>query len=332
MQELINTVLSQKIRQEQRYHAAVAKDAEKFFDELSDSLMQFKDQRVLNILVPCSGTFPSHRAFLKKLQDQSSVKKTVNLVLVDLNAQALYLFQKHLFDHSLLSKDMSVKIEIHKNDLKDFLNSSKISFDIVFIEHPVVDISGILFSHLKMMSEGCLEFRQSMAFLPKVLKKDAQIIVACKHTLELTQIKNLLNYSLYEETQTKAIATDFFHKPVNYGCLATNKSLSHPSNTRDASESMYKKSINIKNRDVGYTLTLLLSLAVAISLRNTNNLPRWLSGIMLLVNYYNYDVSNSYVTPLRITLSVMPALVFLCEDVIQEGLSQAYDMVASATL
>lgn len=164
-----------------RYREKIFESATKIFEKIIPAL----DQAHLNILIVGAGSFPSYGA-LSKLLDS----RKLSFTLIEPIATETDFFIKNF-------AKKAHNFTIFNGELKNFLKDTTQQFDLIYFEHPEtmtvpIVLSKIGFSRFKRVTS----FRESLPMLARVIKPNTVIIGTCMSRHELTQLKNLLNFSL----------------------------------------------------------------------------------------------------------------------------------------
>ena len=171
---------------------------EKLFEKIIPALHLSE----LNILVIGAGSFPSYAALVKAL----NVKKLTFTLVEPLTSETDF-FLAHF-------ADKEHRFTIFNGELADFLKNSPQKFDLIYFEHPETMTVPIVLSKIGFSSfKRVTSFRESLPMLARVIMPNTIIIGTCMSRHELTQLKNLLAFSL----QIKPLKIVSSLKHVFYG-------------------------------------------------------------------------------------------------------------------
>lgn len=245
------------------------------------------DLSQLKVLVPCAGTFPSYDVFVEVAQQFFPKLKNIEFVLVDPEDFGLKLFVAHkqTQDKQESKQQVKVQVKVETQELEPFLKKQSGKFDIIYLEHPLVDPVNTLFAQLNIINPNILSLRQSLPYLTNVLQPNGLIIATCKNSIEIEQMASLLKHSLDVEIQTVNtracvfLASDYSKGLITTTVATTNKKLQIP------------KAEEIRKSDRSLLLFVMLS-ALLYSQSGNRFLESTASLFMLFGHFFMHKPGN----------------------------------------
>lgn len=271
-----------------KMHRNLDKSAENLLSGLiRPSALRAQAKKRLKILVPCAGTFPSYKTFLKVLKERYSELRMINLVLVDpvkaaLDAfERLYPLPKRSSIIEIASIPTGIILEnrtIFHLSLKEFIMMTTEQFDLVYMEHPQIGAADTCFFSQSR------SLRSTIPYLSKVLKPDADVIVACQNSEEKWQIKRLLTYSFNLTSDNYSCSVRGSLVPVWPKCHSNGITVSNISTLNEDQQKARSK--DIKLSDHLLWVFAIFSLALYL-LTNFNKGKTFIAGTASLLLFFS---------------------------------------------
>lgn len=177
---------------------------------LLTKLLPDDTQAIKEILIIGAGSFPSFEALSSRLSS------TAHYTLVEPDQKQTDLFSTHFAKGN---------ITIVNADSKTFLQNTRETYDLIYFEHPETMTLPLILGQLGVKTlKRVASFRESFAYLSRVLKQNSMIIASCMSKHECAQLKSLLRFSLqaHAKTFSKWNIKDFFYGgPYSTGLACT---------------------------------------------------------------------------------------------------------------
>ena len=181
-----------------RYREKIFSSATALFEKIIPAF----DKDHLNILIVGAGCFPSYEALTQSL----GVKQFSFTLVEPMEKETDFFLQNFAKKHH--------EFTIFNGELKDFLKETTQSFDLIYFELPETMTVPIILSKMGFLRfKRVTSFRESIPLLARVIQPNSVIIGSCMSRHELSQLKNLLTFSLH----TKPLQIVSSLKHVFYG-------------------------------------------------------------------------------------------------------------------
>lgn len=207
--------------------------------------MRFSQESFLSVAIPCAGTFPSADAFIEVLRNMLPRLKRLELRLIDPNNLGLDIFtevQEELINKFWRKYSLKIIIKKYNEDLQSYLRHKDESH-ILYFEHPVTSAMNVLLAQLRFEDQSTLSLRTSLPKLTNALKTNGLVIAICKSTVEIWQMKSLLNYSLDVDVhQTSTACSLLFPTDFSKGLITKKPITALNENTQNSRASNINRS------------------------------------------------------------------------------------------